>query len=138
MQVLHRPDHVAQFPDAGGLDENPVRMELPQHLLKGLPEIPHQAAADAAGVHLRDLDPRILQKAAVDGDLAKLVFNEHQLLSLKSLLDQFSDQRRLPCPQESGKNIYFRHMKRFLSPKIFCLFHIILQVKSKFKAGSGI
>ena len=70
-------------------------MELVHHLFQGLAEVPHQGAADAPGVHLRNLNARVLQKAAVNADLAKLVLNEHQLLALQGLVQQFFDERGL-------------------------------------------
>ena len=110
VQILHSTDHVAQFAYAGRLNEDPVRAELIQHLLQCLAEITHQAAADTAGIHLGDLNARVLQKAAVNGDLAEFVLDQHQLLTLKSLCDQFLDQRCLAGTQKAGKNIDLRHI----------------------------
>ena len=93
--ALDRPDHVGELAHAGGLDEDAVRVELVHHLFQGLAEVPHQGAADAPGVHLRNLNARVLQKAAVNADLAKLVLNEHQLLALQGLVQQFFDERGL-------------------------------------------
>ena len=75
IHALHGADHVAQLAYAGGLDEDTVRRELGEHLLERIREVAHEAAADAAGVHLGDLHAGILQKAAIHGDLAEFVFN---------------------------------------------------------------
>ena len=90
--ALHGPGHVGQLAHAGGLDEDAVGMELLHHLTQGLGKVAHQGAADAAGAHLPDLHPRVLQEAAVDGDVAEFVFDQHQLLALISLGDELLDQ----------------------------------------------
>ena len=84
--------HVGQLAHAGGLDEDAVRGEFFHHLGQGLREIAHQRAADAAGAHLPDLDARVLQEAAVDGDIAEFVFDQHQLLAGVGFGDELLDQ----------------------------------------------
>ena len=91
--AFHGTDHVTELAHAGGLDKDTVGSVLRQHLPQGLGEISHQATADTAGIHLGDLDARILQEAAIDTDLAELVLNEHQLLACIGFLDQFLYQR---------------------------------------------
>ena len=80
-------------------------MILLQDLDQRPPEIAHQRAADAAGVHLVDLDAGLLHKAAVDADLTEFVLNEDDLLSGVGFLDHFLDQGRLACAQETGVNV---------------------------------
>ena len=90
--ALDGPGHVGQLAHAGGLDEDAVRGEALHHLGEGLGKVAHQGAADAAGAHLADLDAGVLQKAAVDGDVAELVFDQHQAFALISLFDELLDQ----------------------------------------------
>ena len=110
VQVLHGTDHIAQLAYAGRLDQNAVRVVGLQHLTQRLAEVAHKAAADAALAHLGDFNAGVLQKAAVNGNLAKLVFDEDELFALKSFGDQLADQRGFACAEEAGKNIDFRHI----------------------------
>ena len=139
LHAFHRADHVAELAHAGGLDEDAVGMILIDHLAKRLAEVAHQAAADAAGVHLGHLDARFLHEAAVDADLAELVLDEHDLLARKGLLQQLLDQRRLSGPEEAGENIDFRHVA-FISlvhggipPSAKFRKHILLLFVKKYK-----
>ena len=134
--VFHRHDHVGELPHAGGLDEDAVRLELLLHLPQGLAEVAHQGAADAARGHFGDLDPRILQKAAVDADLAELVFDQHQLFALIGFLHHLLDEGGLACAQETGHDVNFRHNSTFFSfPAVrdilFPLYHSLFFQKSK-------
>ena len=79
------------------------------HLSQSLAKITHKTAANATGIHFGNINPRILQKAAINADLAKLVLNEHQFLCRIAFLDHFLNQRSLARSQESGINIDFRH-----------------------------
>ena len=110
VQVLHGTDHIAQLAYAGRLDQNAVRVVGLQHLMQRLAEVAHKAAADAALAHLGDFNAGVLQKAAVNGNLAELVFDEDELFALKSFGDQLADQRGFACAEEAGKNIDFRHI----------------------------
>ena len=110
--TLHAGDslgHVAELAHAGGLNDDPVGSVILHHLFQRFGKVAHQGAADAAGVHLRDLHPGVLQKAAVNGDLAELVLDQHQLLALIGLRDQLADQRGLTGAQKAGKNVYPGH-----------------------------
>ena len=107
--VLHRHDHVGQLAHAGGLDEDAVRVELSLHVLQRLVEVPHQGAADAPGGHLADLHAGLLQKAAVNADLAELVLDQHQLFAGKGLRQQLFDKSGLAGAKEAGDNINFGH-----------------------------
>ena len=83
--ILHRHNHIAELANAGGLNQNPVRLKLGLNILEGLVEVPHQRTADASGGHLADLHAGLLQKAAVNADLTELIFDEHQLLPREGL-----------------------------------------------------
>ena len=127
--VLHRHDHVAELAHAGRLDEDAVGVELLMHVLQRPVEVAHQRAADAPGGHLADLHAGVLQKAAVDADLAEFVLNEHQLLALKGLRQQLLDEGRLACAQKTGYDVDFCHSKTFFSlprlrHKFFHLYNI--------------
>ena len=110
----HGGDDVGQLANAGGLDENAVGVVLGDDLLQRLAEVAHQRAADAAGVHLGDVDAGILQKAAVNADLAELVLDQHQLLPLVAFSDHLFDQGRLARAEKAGENINFCHKKHLL------------------------
>ena len=107
--LLHGTDDVGQLAHTGGLDDDAVRVILGDDLLQSLAEVAHQGAADAAGVHLGDVDAGILQEAAVNADLAELVLDQHQLLALVALSDQLLDESGLAGSQEAGINVNFCH-----------------------------
>ena len=113
LQILHRTDNVAQLSDAGRLDKDAVGVIGVHHLPQRLAEIPHQTAADAAAVHFGNVDPGLLQKAAVNADLTKLIFNEYQLLAGIGLGNQLLDEGRLAGAQKAGENIDFSHKSIF-------------------------
>ena len=110
LQTLHSADDIGQLAHAGGLDEDAVGMVLLQHLTQRLAEVAYQTAANAAGVHLGDLDTGILQKAAVDADLTELVLDEHQFFALIGFFNELFDQRGLASAQKTGKNVNFGHV----------------------------
>ena len=112
--LAHGGNDVGQLAHAGRLDQNTVGMVLGNDLLQRLAKIAHQRAADAAGVHLGDVDAGILQKAAVNADLAELVLDQHQLLPLVAFGDHLFDQGRLARAEEAGENINFCHKKHLL------------------------
>ena len=90
-------------------------MILVQHFFERLTEIAHEAAANAAGIHLGHFDAGFFQKAAVNADFAKLVFNQYQLFALISFFNQLFNERRFACTQKAGKNCNFCHNKLLLS-----------------------
>ena len=116
-RALHGADHVAQLAHARRLDDDPVGVELLDHVVQGTAEIAHQGAANTSGVHFGDIDAGLLEKAAVDADLAEFVFDQHHLLALIGFLEQFFDQRGFSGTQEAGDNVYFRHGKPFFDLK---------------------
>ena len=113
--LVHSTDDIGQLANAGGLNQNPVRMVLVNHLLQSLAEVAHQGAADAAGVHLGDVDAGILQETAVNADLAEFVLNQNQLLTGIGLFDHFLNEGGLACTQEATVNINFGHSRLFPS-----------------------
>ena len=118
LHAAHGLDHIRKFPHAGRLNDNAVGRIFLQHFTERRSKVPDEGTADTAGVHFRNIDPRIFQKSAVDPDLTKFIFDQHQFLTLKRLLDQFLDQRRLPGSQKTGYNINFCHVSHspFLIP----------------------
>ena len=99
--LLHGPGHIGQLAHAGGLDYDPVRCIVLHDLLESLGKVPHQGAANTAGVHLRYLYARVLQEAAVYGDLAELVLYQNQLLALIALGYELTDKRCLARAQKA-------------------------------------
>ena len=130
LHALHRGGDIGQLADARRLDEDTVGGELVHDLFEGLGEVAHQSAADAAGIHLRDLDARVLQEAAVNGDLAELVLDEDELFVLVALRDQLADERGFPRAEKAGENVYSCH--GFLLPSMFYfpLLHYITLVNA--------
>ena len=106
---IHSPDHIGKLAHTGGLDQDPVRRILRNDPLQCLAEVTHQRAADAAGIHFRNVDARILQESAVNADLAELVLNEHQLLTLVPLADHLLDEGSFARAEEAGININLCH-----------------------------
>ena len=111
--LFHRRDHIAELAHAGGLDHDPVGVILLDHLIQRLAEIAHQAAANAAGVHFRNVNAGILQETAVNTDLTKLIFDQYQLLTAICFLNHFLDQRGLTGAKKSGININCCHNSTF-------------------------
>ena len=112
--ALHALDgarDVAELADARGLDQDAVGRKVVHDLFQRLGEVAHERAADAAGVHLGDLNARVLQKAAVDGDLSEFIFDQHQLFARIGLRDQLADQRGLARAEEAGEDINGCHYK---------------------------
>jgi hypothetical protein len=75
--LLNGSDHIAEFANAGGLDDDTLGGILLDDLGQRLAEIAHQAAADAAGIHLGNVDTGILQETAINADLAELILDQH-------------------------------------------------------------
>ena len=101
--------HIGQLTNTGRFNDNTVRMVLGNYFLQRLAKVTHQGAADAAGVHLGNVDTGLLQEAAIDADLTEFVLNEHQLLTAVGLLNHFFDESCLTCAQKTGININNRH-----------------------------
>ena len=92
LDLLNSSDYVREFADAGGLDEDTIRSVLVDDFLKSCTEVAYERAADAAGVHLGDLDAGFFQESAVDTDLAEFVLDEDELLTIISVRDKFLDE----------------------------------------------
>ena len=119
LNALYCFDHIGELAYAGRLNQNPVRMIGGDNFLQGSAEISHQRAADTAGIHLSDLDPRFLQETAVDADLSEFVFNKDHLFILEGFFQKFFDQSCLAGSKKSGHNINFCH---YLFPLFFIIF----------------
>jgi len=108
-KILHSLDNVGELTYTGGLDKDPFGSVGFDDLGESLSEIAHERAADAAGVHLRDLNACLLKKSAVDTDIAELVFNNYQLFACKGLADKLFYKCCLSGSEKAGENIDFNH-----------------------------
>ena len=88
LQIFYSSNNIGQLAYAGWFNQNSFRLELFDNLFQCLAKIPHQAAADASGVHFVDFHTGILQETAVDSDFTKFIFDEHQLFALVCFFDQ--------------------------------------------------
>ena len=122
LNALYCFDHIGELAHAGWLDQDPVRMIGGDNFLQGSAEISYQRAADTAGIHLPDLDPRFLQETAVDADLSEFVFNKDHLFILEGFFQKFFDQSCFSGSKKSGYNINFCH---YLFPLFFDFFFIL-------------
>lgn len=109
--ALDGDDDVRELADAARLNEDAVGVELRHDLFERLVEVTDEGAADAARGHLGDLDAGLLQKAAVDVDLAEFVLDQHELFAAVGFRDQLFDERGLAGAQKAGENVNFRHKK---------------------------
>ena len=107
--TLYGADDVAELADAGRLDEDAVGMIVGDDLLQRAAEVADERAADAAGVHLIDLNAGVLHEAAVNADLTELIFNEDDLFTLIGLTDHLFNERGLARAEESGVNVNGSH-----------------------------
>ena len=99
--------NVGELAYARRLDEDAVGVIFINDLLQRGCEVADEGAADAAGIHLGYLNAGISQEAAVNGDLAELVFDKDELLALVALRDELADERGFSCSEKSGENVYF-------------------------------
>jgi len=107
--VLNSLDNVGKLADTRGLYNYSVGGILLKHLDKRLGEIANQRAADAARVHLGDVDACISEETAVNTDFTKLVLNKHKLFTCIRFLNKLLNESGLTCSEEARKNIYFGH-----------------------------
>ena len=105
--ALDGAGHVGQLADARRLNEDAVRVVGLDDLLQCLAEVADQAAADAAGVQLIDLNAGLAHEAAVDADLAEFVLDQDDLLTGEGLLDELFDKGGLAGAEEAGENVDF-------------------------------
>ena len=130
--LLHSCDNIGQLTNTGGFNDHPVRMELLNNFRQRLAEIAHEGAANAAGVHFRNVDAGILKETAVDADLTEFIFDQHQLLALVGFLNHLLDQSGLAGTKETGKYIDLCHKKHLLFLKFHpILYHPVSRVTSK-------
>jgi hypothetical protein len=87
--------NVRELTNTRGLDENAVGRIFLNYLLESLAEVSDERAADASRVHLGDLDARVLEKSAVNADLAEFVLDKNDLLALVCFVDKAVDERSL-------------------------------------------
>ena len=99
--ILHCTDNIAEFAHAGWLDNHTVRGIITQHLSECLAKIAHQTAADTARVHLCNIYACILQKTAINTDIAKFVFYKHQLFSCISFGNKLFDKCCFTCTEKA-------------------------------------
>ena len=92
LDLLDSSHYVRELADAGWLDEDTVRGELVDNFLQRGAEVADQGAADAAGVHLGDLDAGFFQESAVDADLSEFILDEDELLSIVAIGDELLDE----------------------------------------------
>ena len=113
--LLDSADDIGQLANTGRLNDNAVGVILLNDLRQGLAEVTHQRAADAAGIHLGNIDTGILQETTVNADLAEFIFNENQFLACIGLLNHFLDKGGLTGTQKTGIDINFhKNTFRFL------------------------
>ena len=121
--LFHRGNNIRQLANTGGLDHNTVRMIALDDLCQRLTEIAHQTAANAAGVHLGNVDACILQETAINSDLTEFILDEHQLLAAVGFLNHLFDQGGFAGSKEAGININNSHSKHLLFQISAILYH---------------
>ena len=107
--VFNRFDNVGKLTNTRGLDNYSVGVVIFQHLNERLGKIANERAADAARVHLGDVDASISEEAAVNADFAKLVLDKNELFTSVRFLNKLLNQSGLTCSEEARKYIYFGH-----------------------------
>ena len=136
--ILCRPCclyNVRKLTNARGLNNNSVGVELGNYLAKRSGKIADERAADAARIHLGDLNTGILKKSAVYTYLTKLVLDKNHLFICISLFYKLFDKSCFSRAKKSGKNINFSHFK--IAPKrssvnfifLFIIYHLASKVK---------
>ena len=105
-------------------------MVLSDNLLQSFAEIANQTAADTAGIHFGNVNTGILQKAAIDTNLTKLILDQYQLLTAVALRDHLLDQRCLTSAKEAGININFCHKTHLLYTN-FLLYYTTFFIQCK-------
>jgi len=109
-EIKNRLDDIAELAHTGGFDDDAVGGIVCENLTESLAEIAYKTAADTAGVHFGDVHAGILQKSAVDADIAEFVFDEHQLFSAVCFSDELFDECCFSGAEEAGEYINFRHI----------------------------
>ena len=135
--ALDGDDDVRELADAARLNEDAVGVELRHDLFERLVEVTDEGAADAARRHLGDLDAGLLEKAAVDVDLAEFVLDQHELFAAVGFRNQLFDERGLAGAQKAGENVNFRHKKYASFFFIDFQTYIISRICERFKSFSA-
>jgi hypothetical protein len=135
--ALDGDDDIRELADAARLNEDAVGVELRHDLFERLVEVADEGAADAARGHLGDLDAGLLQKAAVDVDLAEFVLDQHEFFAAVGFRDQLFDERGLAGAQKAGENVNFRHKKYASFFFIDFQTYIISRICERFKSFSA-
>ena len=112
--LIHRSDHIRQLADTGRLDHDPVRGILCNDLRQCFTEIAYQTAANTSGIHFRNIDAGLLQKATVNTDLTKLIFDQDKLLSPIAFGDHFLNKCCFAGTEKAGINVDLCHLQHLL------------------------
>ena len=131
LHALNRGGDIGELADARGLDENAVGGVVVHDLPEGLGKVAHQRAADTAGIHLRDLNARVLQEAAVNGDFAELVLDQHELFLLIAFRNQLADEGGFSRAEKARENVYSCH-------GVLSSFHVIFPEKHYITLVNGL
>ena len=99
--LLDSCNYIGELADTRRLDDDAVGVESADDVLKCRSEVAYERAADASGVHLRDLDSGLLQESAVDADLSELILDENDLLIVVSVSYEFLDESCLSGSQKT-------------------------------------
>jgi xanthine/CO dehydrogenase XdhC/CoxF family maturation factor len=81
--------NIGKLTYTGRFNNNVIRLILFCHHLQGFFKVTFQGAADAAAVDFTDLNASFFQEAAINTDLTKFIFYEHDLLPRKYIFYQF-------------------------------------------------
>ena len=103
--AFHRLYNIGKLAHSGGLDKDTVGGVLVHHLFQSGCEISHKGAAYTPGIHLGNIHPCVLKKAAVDADVAELVLDNYKALALKGFGNELFYKRCFACAEKAGKNV---------------------------------
>ena len=106
---LNRTNNIAELADARRLNDDSVRGILINYLCERRCKIADKTAANAARIHLGNIDSRILHESAVNSDFAEFIFDQNKLFSAECFFDQLFNKRSFACAQKTRKNVYFSH-----------------------------
>ena len=107
--IVDGTHNVRELADTGGLDQDALGSIGGHDFPEGGAEITDQRAADAACVHLTDLNAGLFKESAVNTDLTEFVFDQNDFRACKSIFEKLFNECRLAGTQESGNDIYFCH-----------------------------
>ncbi len=112
--IMDRDGDIAELADARRLDKYTVGGVIGDNLFERLAEIADKAATDTAGVHFGDVHTGILQKSAVDADIAEFVFDKNQLFAAVGFGDKLFDQGCFSGAEKAGEYVDFCHSEKLL------------------------